>query len=155
MSCFIYGYLEYPKVKNEDLIVKAFENIGLGLIVEQKGSLYNFPTSAMPSDVGYKFYFTIGTDPGTNDSTYLTWDADLDPFASGSTPFRFQDRLLLIGKAFDLLIEYFDAYRMAVAITDSCEIAKVVQCKFSELKEYFMADCNISCPPDVLYVATL
>jgi hypothetical protein len=154
MSCFIYGYLEYLKEKDPVHVVQLVEELGVGLIIDSNTRLINFPSQHLPSNVGFKLVFTVGTEPGTNDSTFLTWNGDLDPSTCGLLPSKRRDRIQLIADVLKLLVNYFEAEKIAVAITDSCQIEKVTICRFSTLNKKITADFEISSPPDVLYVAT-
>lgn len=154
MSCFIYGYLEHSNHKDLNSIINLIENMGLGIFFDAAIKMHNFPVEYLPKDSSIHVNFELGGKPGTNDSTMLLWEDDLDPHHSyGKIPYKFKDRLELIVSVFELLIEYFNATKIAVAITDSCQIEKVTVCEVSKLRVNFFTDCSVSSPPDVLYVA--
>jgi hypothetical protein len=152
MSCFIYGYVLYLEPSDSTALVSAIESLGIGLMVDKNDQLHNFPNENLPSDDGKYFYFTIGDEPGSDDSTYLTWPDNLDPITCGPIPSALKDRLKLIAKAIESIGQYFDAKKIAVAVTDSCQIEKVVTCKFYNFNDFFFDDCKKSCPPNTLYI---
>lgn len=153
MSCFIYGYFQCAALKDLDVIIEAVEHIGLGIEIGNELGLENFPDSYLPSIDSLTLRFEIGSKVGSNDATMLLWDDDLDPNHSiGVLPYKFEDRIRLLIKAIDRVVEYFDVNKFIIAITDSCQIESIVNCNFSDLKKTIFLSCADMCPPNRLFV---
>lgn len=152
MSNSIYGYIYTDNpARVAESIRGSIRATTLGVFAIEPSELRNYPMQLLPQKNENLFCFLIGDSGETWNATYLIDGYDYDPSAQIELPRNSGERIELLARLLNDLIEQSCDRRMLVAVTDCDKIDEVKRIALRNLRDELIKDIGIDGPPNILY----